>query len=93
MDFLGAVSRKHQDWFDEKTKKSSDSLKRSTKVASIIPALYLGRRPIQTYVRQSSLGLVLSFFPRDDLDEIWHLIKSVSEGFPTYFLEHARQDS
>ena len=24
------------------------------------------------------------FFPRDDLDEIWDLIESVSEGFPTY---------
>ena len=28
---------------------------------------------------------VLSFFPRDVLDEIWDLIGSVSEGFPTYF--------
>ena len=27
---------------------------------------------------------VLSFFPQDVLDEIWDLIKSVSEGFPTY---------
>ena len=27
---------------------------------------------------------VLSFFPRDALDEIWDLIESVSEGFPTY---------
>ena len=27
---------------------------------------------------------VLSFFPRDVLDEIWDLIESVSEGFPTY---------
>ena len=27
---------------------------------------------------------VLSFFPRDDLDEILYLIESVSEGFPTY---------
>ena len=24
------------------------------------------------------------FFPRDVLDEIWDLIESVSEGFPTY---------
>ena len=28
---------------------------------------------------------MLSFFPRDVLDEIWDLIESVSEGFPTYF--------
>ena len=27
---------------------------------------------------------VLSLFPRDVLDEIWDLIESVSEGFPTY---------
>ena len=27
---------------------------------------------------------MLSFFPRDVLDEIWDLIGSVSEGFPTY---------
>ena len=25
------------------------------------------------------------FFPRDVLDEIWDLIESVSEGFPTDF--------
>ena len=30
---------------------------------------------------------VLSFFPRNVLDEIWDLIGSVSEGFPTYFWE------
>ena len=29
-------------------------------------------------------SFVLSFFPRDALDEIWDLIGSVSEGFPTY---------
>ena len=28
---------------------------------------------------------MLSFFPRDVLDEIWDLIESVSEGFPSYF--------
>ena len=28
---------------------------------------------------------MLSFFPRDVLDETWVLIESVSEGFPTYF--------
>ena len=27
---------------------------------------------------------MLSFFPRDVLDEIWDLIESVSEGFPIY---------
>ena len=27
---------------------------------------------------------MLSFFARDVLDEIWDLIESVSEGFPTY---------
>ena len=27
---------------------------------------------------------LLSFFPRDVLDEIWDLIELVSEGFPTY---------
>ena len=28
---------------------------------------------------------MLSFFPRDVLGEIWDLIGSVSEGYPTYF--------
>ena len=28
------------------------------------------------------IGVSLSFFPRDVLDEIWDLIGSVSEGFP-----------
>ena len=28
---------------------------------------------------------MLSFLPRDVLDEILDLIESVSEGFPTYF--------
>ena len=28
---------------------------------------------------------MLFFFPRDVLDEIWNLIESVSEGFPSYF--------
>ena len=28
---------------------------------------------------------MLSFFPRDVFGEIWDLIESVSEGFPTYF--------
>ena len=30
-------------------------------------------------------NFVLSFFPRDVLDEIWDRFKSVSENFPTYF--------
>ena len=30
------------------------------------------------------VSFVLSFFPRDVLDEILNLIGSVSEGFPTY---------
>ena len=29
-------------------------------------------------------SFVLSFFPRDVLDEIWDLIESVSEGFATW---------
>ena len=31
------------------------------------------------------VSFVLSFFPRDVLDEILNLIGSVSEGFPSYF--------
>ena len=31
---------------------------------------------------------MLSFFPRDVLDEILNLIESVSEGFPTYYNVH-----
>ena len=34
---------------------------------------------------------VLSFFPRDVLDEIWDLIGSVSEGFSTYICANVRQ--
>ena len=30
---------------------------------------------------------MLSIFPRDVLDEIWELIESVSEDFPTYFFK------
>ena len=29
-------------------------------------------------------SFVLSIFPQDVLDEIWDVIESVSEGFPTY---------
>ena len=46
------------------------------------------------------LSLVMSFiasfcavlFPRDVLDEIWDLIESVSEGFPTYSCHHVNED-
>ena len=31
------------------------------------------------------VSFVLSFFPRDVLNEIFNLIESISEGFPTYF--------
>ena len=30
------------------------------------------------------VSFVLSFFPRDVLDEIFDLIELISEGFPTY---------
>ena len=33
---------------------------------------------------------MLSFFPRDALDEICDLIESVSEGFPTYSVLYPR---
>ena len=34
---------------------------------------------------------MLSFFPLDVLDEIWDLIGSVSEDFPTYYFIHLYQ--
>ena len=34
---------------------------------------------------------MLSFFPRDVLDEILNLIESVSEGFPSYSLNYEKQ--
>ena len=35
------------------------------------------------------VSFVLSFFPRDVLDEILNLIESVSEGFPSYsYIDH-----
>ena len=34
------------------------------------------------------VSFVLSFFPRDVLDEILNLIESVSEDFPSYSLEY-----
>ena len=36
------------------------------------------------------VSFVLSFFPRDVLDEILNLIESVSEGFPSYSYKGAR---
>ena len=36
---------------------------------------------------------MLSFFPRDVLDEIWDLIESVSEGFPSYSYRDRRTDA
>ena len=33
---------------------------------------------------------MLCFFPRDVLDEIWDLIESVSEGFPSYSFYHMK---
>ena len=38
------------------------------------------------------VSFVLSFFPRDVLDEILNLIGSVSEGFPSYFYNHMYND-
>ena len=35
---------------------------------------------------------MLSFFPRDVLDEILDLIESVSEGFPSYSKEKIKDD-
>ena len=63
MDSIGLVSRKHQDWFEEK---SRDSLKRNTKNTRhtlMIPAQYPLRRHIQIYVRQSRLGLEICKTP------------------------------
>ena len=59
MDFLGPVSYKHQDWFDENDEEIQDSLKRNTKNTMhtlVIPAQYPIRRHIQIYARQSRLG-------------------------------------
>ena len=38
------------------------------------------------------VSFVLSFFPRDVLDEILKLIESVSEDFPSYSLIEVRQE-
>ena len=38
------------------------------------------------------VSFVLSFFPRDVLDEILNLIESVSEGFPSYSCMDSRGD-
>ena len=37
------------------------------------------------------VSFVLSFFPRDVLDEILNLIESVSEDFPSYSYEHTSE--
>ena len=39
------------------------------------------------------VSFVLSFFPRDVLDEILNLIGSVSEGFPSYSSMHIRNST
>ena len=39
-------------------------------------------------VMSMMVSFVLSFFPRDVLDEILKLIESVSEDFPSYSLWH-----
>ena len=39
------------------------------------------------------VSFVLSFFPRDVLDEILNLIGSVSEGFPSYSYESSNDKS
>ena len=38
------------------------------------------------------VSFVLSFFPRDVLDEILNLIESVSEDFPSYFCQITDND-
>ena len=42
-------------------------------------------------VMSMMVSFVLSFFPRDVLDEILNLIGSVSEGFPSYSLTSHQQ--
>ena len=37
------------------------------------------------------VSFVLSFFPRDVLDEILNLIESVSEDFPSYSCKHGQK--
>ena len=39
------------------------------------------------------VSFVLSFFPRDVLDEILNLIESVSEDFPSYSCKTVQTDS
>ena len=39
---------------------------------------------INIFFKRNSILNVMSFFPRDVLDEIWDLTESVSAGFPTY---------
>ena len=42
------------------------------------------RLRLRRLVMSMLVSFVLSFFPRDVLDEILNLIGSVSEGFPSY---------
>ena len=46
-----------------------------------LTTLFLGRLSL---VMSMMVSFVLSFFPRDVLDEILNLIESVSEDFPSY---------
>ena len=43
-----------------------------------------GKKLCLPLVMSLKASFMLSFFPRDVLDEIWDLIESVSEGFPFY---------
>ena len=49
-----------------------------TRVFKEFPAFWL------SLVMSMMVSFVLSFFPRDVLDEILNLIESVSEDFPSY---------
>ena len=69
MDSQGPVSRKHQDWFDEKDKEIQGLLeekhtkKNNTRLTSEIPPQYLIRLPIQTYAIHYRLGSVTCKIP------------------------------
>ena len=60
MGFLGPVSCKHKDWFDENDKEIQGLLEekhqKKTRLTAEIPAQYLVRLPIQTYARHYRLG-------------------------------------
>ena len=70
MDSQGPVSRKHQDWFDEKDKEIQGLLEEkhtkknnNTRLTSEIPPQYLIRLPIQTYAIHYRLGSVTCKIP------------------------------